>query len=88
MDQIKIKDMSKLECPFERELLSNGDYIITPKISSGYEWVFDDESVMATEKLHGTNVSIALKNGQIVSVWNRTERIPFFNKSKKCTIPK
>lgn len=47
-----------------------------------YSWVFNDETVIAVEKLHGTNVSIVVQDGQISSIWNRTERLPFFNKGK------
>lgn len=79
----KIKDMVKIECPFIRKEMPNGDYIITSEINPGYEWVFADESVMAIEKLHGTNVSIQIKDGVIIGIWNRTERLPFFNKGKK-----
>ena len=74
--------MEKIECSFVRKLMPNGDYIVTDEIAPGYEWVFEDENVMAIEKLDGTNVSILIQDGIIVSVWNRTERIPFFNKSK------
>lgn len=77
-----INDMPKLECPFVRKEI-NGFYVVTPEISDGYEWVFEDDSVMAIEKLHGTNVSIQITDGVIVGTWNRTERIPFFNKGKK-----
>jgi len=77
----KIEDMPKLECPFIREEI-NGEYLVTDKISEGYDWVFADEKVMAIEKLHGTNVSIVIQDGVIVAVFNRTERIPFFNKGK------
>ena len=84
-EKIKIRDMPKLESPFVREEI-NGAYVVTPKITEGYEWVFDDESVMAIEKLHGTNVSIQIKDGVIVGIWNRTERLPFFNKGKKFII--
>lgn len=78
---MKIKDMEKIESPFVREEI-NGDYIVIDKIAEGMEWVFNDDSVMAIEKLHGTNVSIQITDGIIVSIWNRTERIPFFNKGK------
>lgn len=78
---MKITDMPKLECPFVRKEV-NGNYIVTSEIAEGYEWVFQDESVMAIEKLHGTNVSIVIQDGVITSVFNRTERIPFFNKGK------
>ena len=77
--------MPKLECPFVRKEV-NGEYIITSEITPEYEWVFEDESVMAIEKLHGTNVSILIQDGVITSIWNRTERIPFFNKGKKWLI--
>ena len=81
MEQIKICDMPKIECPFVRKEI-NGEYIVTNEINPEYDWVFEDENVMAIEKLHGTNVSILIQDGIIVSVWNRTERIPFFNKGK------
>jgi len=80
-----IKDMPKLESPFVRETM-NGEYVVTPKIAEGYEWVFEDESVMAIEKLHGTNVSILIQDGIIVSIWNRAEKLPFFNRGKKYII--
>ncbi len=79
--ETKIKDMPKLKSPFVRKEIK-GQYIVTPEIEEGYEWVFEDESVMAIEKLHGTNVSIQITDGVITGIWNRTERIPFFNKGK------
>lgn len=82
----KIIDMPKLHSPFLRSINSNGDYVCIPQIAEGYEWVFEDESVMAIEKLHGSNVSIMITDGVITAVWNRTERIPFFNKGKKWII--
>ena len=78
---MKIKDMPKLKSPFVREEI-NGDYVVTNEIAEGYEWVFEDDSTLAIEKLHGTNVSILIQDGIITGVWNRTERIPFFNKCK------
>ena len=82
----KIKDMPKLECPFVRMEMPNRDYIVVPEITEGYEWVFEDDSVMAIEKLHGTNVSILIQEGTVTAVFNRTERIPFINKPKKWII--
>lgn len=83
--EIKIRDMPKLESPFVRKINDNDDYIITNEITPGAEWVFNggEDEVVCTEKLDGTNVSILIKEGIIVSIWNRTERIPFFNKGKK-----
>lgn len=79
---IQIRDMEKIECPFVRKMIGNR-YLATNEIAEGMEWVFEDESVICEEKLHGTNVSIFIQDGVITSVWNRTERIPFFNKGKK-----
>ena len=80
--QVQVRDMLKLESPFVREMI-DGLYVVTPKIAEGYEWVFEDESVKCVEKLDGTNVSILIQDGVITSAWNRTERLPFFNKNKK-----
>jgi len=74
-----VEDMPKLESPFVRKEI-NGNYICTPEVAAGYEWVFTDESVRAVEKLHGTNVSVVIEEGVIKSIWNRTARIPIFNK--------
>lgn len=79
---IKINDMPKIECCFERRIDKNGNYVVIDKIKEGYEWVFTDDSVMCIEKLDGTNVSIVIQDGVIVAVYNRTERIPFFNRGK------
>lgn len=78
---IKIIDYPKIESPFMREVI-NGEYVVTPRITPGMEWVFNDESVMCVEKLDGSNTSIVVEGGMITSVWNRTERLPFFNKGK------
>lgn len=72
---MQIKDMPKLESPFVREMI--GDmYVVTPRIAKGYEWVFEDSSVICTEKLDGTNVSLVMEGGAITSVWNRENRVP------------
>ena len=81
-----IKDFPKLECPFIREKNNKGEYLVTDKINPGYEWCFDNPDVIVEEKLHGTNVSIVIENGVVISVFNRTERIPFINKGKRWII--
>ena len=78
-----IRDMPKLKSPFKREKNDNGEYVVTPTIEDGYDWVFVDPSVVAVEKLHGTNVSIYIQDGVITGVWNRTTRIPFFNRGRE-----
>lgn len=78
---MKIQDMPKIECPFVRKEIK-GEYIVLDEINPEYAWVFEDDSVMAIEKLHGTNVSIVIEEGTVTQVYNRTERIPFINKGK------
>ena len=82
---MKIINMPKIESPFVREMIDK-QYILTDTITEGYDWVFEDVSVMAIEKLHGTNVSIVIVEGTVTQVYNRTERIPFINKGKKWII--
>lgn len=67
-------DMEKIKSPFVRKEI-NGNYVVTPKIEPGYEWVFEDQSVMAVEKLDGTNVSIFMDQGTLVGLRNRTKVI-------------
>ena len=80
---MKITDMPKIKCPFKRIINEKGDYVVIDDVDLDYDWVFLDPKVMAIEKLHGTNVSILIQDGIITSIWNRTERIPFFNKGKQ-----
>ncbi len=79
-----IKDMPKIESPFLRKEI-DGAYIVTPDINPDYAWVFEgnENEVLCMEKLDGTNVSIVIQNGTISGIFNRTARIPFFNKGKK-----
>jgi len=72
--------MPKLHSPFVRD---GKNFLVTPEIAEGYEWVFEDELVMAIEKLHGTNVSVVIEEGNITSIWNRKNRVTFFDKSKR-----
>jgi hypothetical protein len=76
---MKIDDMPKLSSPFIREVNDKGQYVVTPNIAPGYEWVFEDPSVMAVEKLHGTNVSIIVESGKIKRVFNRTNEVDAWN---------
>lgn len=84
METLKIKDMDKLQSPFVRKLNDKNEYVVTDEITPGAEWVFegDESEVLCTEKLNGTDVSIVIEDGIIKSIWNRTQRIPFFCKGK------
>lgn len=76
-----VNDFPKIESPFVREETDEG-YYVTPEINEGYEWVFEDDEVLAVEKLHGTNVCVRLVDGRVTGVWNRKERIPRFSKDQ------
>lgn len=79
-----IEDMPKIHSPLVREKRDDGYYVTeevnTDDNGNSYEWVFEDDRTMAIEKLHGTNVSILIGNGQVIGVWNRTNRIPLMPK--------
>jgi len=77
-------DMPKIHSPFKRHENSEGEYVVYNEVNEGYEWVFEEaEKVMAVEKLHGTNVSIIVENGQITGLFNRKNRIPRFPENKQ-----
>lgn len=80
-----IDDMEKLESPFVREMI-DGNFVVVDKIAEGYEWVFEDETVKAIEKIHGENVSIYKENGIITAIWSRNRRIQFFNTENRTII--
>lgn len=48
-----IRDMPKLHSPFVREFNEKHEYVVTPVVEEGYEWVFTDPDILAVEKLHG-----------------------------------
>lgn len=77
-----IKDMDKLDSPFVRKMV-DGKFVVTDEIDPEYKWVFEDDTVKAIEKLHGTNVSIIIMNGKITRIFNRTGEVPFFGRSKR-----
>lgn len=79
-----IKDFPKLESPFVRKII-NGNYVVIDDVNLDYDWVFlgNEDTVLCTEKLDGTDVSIIIENGKITRIFNRTNEIPFFCKGKK-----
>jgi len=46
-------------------------YLVVDRVNPGYEWVFEDDSTIAVEKLNGTNVKILTKNGRLEALQNR-----------------
>ncbi|MFW5907893.1 MAG: RNA ligase family protein [Candidatus Natronoplasma sp.] len=82
---ISIKDFPKLESPFVREyktIEGEEEYVLTPEVQEGYGWVFEDEGVIATEKLNGSNVCIVVEDHEIMDVFNRQNRIEPIHENK------
>jgi len=72
-------DFPKIECPLIRE---RGK--VTNQINPGYEWVFNRSGdIEISEKIDGTNVSLVIRNRELVAYTNRTNFYPatFFDKS-------
>jgi hypothetical protein len=69
-----IVDFPKIRSPFKRVVNERDEYIVTPELEEGYEWIFE-EGVRSVDKLHGTNICVHFKNGRVVAVDNRTTRI-------------
>ncbi len=74
-------DMPKLQSPFTRKEVGD-DYVCIPEINKDYRWVFTEKSI-AIEKLDGTNVSIVVKQGTIISIYNRKNLIDLWKKGNK-----
>jgi len=69
-DNMILKDMPKLQSPFEREVINN-KYVCVPKFKEKFGWILDPERVIATEKFDGTNVSVSIIDGHISNILNR-----------------
>jgi hypothetical protein len=78
---IKVNDFPKLESPFVRQIINN-KYIVIPKINPNYNWIFDKNKVLASEKLDGTNVSIIIDQGKIIEIYNRKNTIGILSNKK------
>lgn len=69
-----IVDFQKIKSPFIRKHNAAGDYVVTPEFEPGYEWILED-GVRAVDKLHGTNICVHFKDGNVIAIDNRTTRV-------------
>lgn len=64
----------KVQSPFTRSETENGHYTVNDEVQDGYEWVFNNDDVIAVEKLHGTNCAVKVwygEEGIEVTPWSR-----------------
>jgi len=59
----------------ELELREPKVYLAIDEINPGYEWIFEDKDVIASEKLNGTNVKLKTEDGKLTSLMNRKNLI-------------
>lgn len=67
----------------EYKLRSPSAYLVIDQINPGYEWVFEDPSTVAIEKLDGTNVKLVCEAGKILLIMNRENIIHPLQTSNK-----
>ncbi|MFH1890482.1 MAG: RNA ligase family protein [Candidatus Kuenenbacteria bacterium] len=79
-----IKNFPKIESPFIRKMIG-GHYIVTPEIDPEYKWVFQDEGVLAVDKIDGTNICLRIKDGKVIQIFNRKNEKYVFPPSIKQT---
>jgi len=72
---MELKNMPKIESPFEREEIKGIGYVCVPKFRNEFSWILDKDKVIATEKFDGTNVCVYVEDGQIKKIMNRTNNI-------------
>ena len=59
----------------ELELRTPEVYLAVDEVNPGYEWVFEDEDTICTEKLNGCNVKLLTIKGRLEAVQNRKNMI-------------
>ncbi len=80
------KRYPKTNSPYVREYKNNGElYLVQNEIKPEYEWVFNDDSVKAVEKLDGENIAVYInENGKVTNIYTRegNKVEPFRDKNK------
>lgn len=70
----------KLHSPFAREETDDGRYLVTDEVADGFGWVFENDDVIAVEKLEGENIAVYLdEDGNVDGIYTRegNEVVPF-----------
>jgi len=72
---MQLRDMPKLESPFEREDKKGIGYVCIPKFKREFNWILDKDKVLMTEKFDGTNVSVYTEDNHVKKILNRKNNI-------------
>jgi hypothetical protein len=54
----------KIKSPFKRKEDDEGNYVVYDEVNEGFDWVFENNDVIAVEKLHGTNCCVDISDGE------------------------
>lgn len=52
----------KVHSPFKREENEDDEYVVYDEVNDGYDWVFENDDVVAVEKLDGTNCAVRIEH--------------------------
>lgn len=78
---MEVKRFPKVKSPFKRQEDENGDYVVYDEINDGFEWVFENDDVIAVEKLDGTNCAVKIEHvpddHNNIEAWTRHGYEPF-----------
>jgi len=47
---MEVKRFPKVKSPFKRQEDENGDYVVYDEINDGFEWVFENDDVIAVDE--------------------------------------
>lgn len=62
----------KINSPFERSENEDGRYTVDPILKEDFEWVLEDDEVIAVEKLDGRNIAVQIdSDGNVSEIYTR-----------------
>jgi len=59
----------------ELQLRTPEVYLAVDEVNPGYEWIFESDNIICTEKLDGSSVKLLTKNGRLEAAQNRKNPI-------------
>jgi len=78
---MEVKRFPKVHSPFKREENEDGEYVVYDEVNDGFDWVFENDDVLAVEKLDGTNCAVYIEKRpdthDYIEAWTRHGYEPF-----------